>query len=128
MDVFLTTPGTGRSGSNVVVNNRPQSGDTGADPERDYTPEILVCTRGPTGVGSTRRPPRPVSPRRPGQQEGGVVERRTFLSALTGSLLVAPRAEARQVGRVPRSGVPAITSSEICRFPSGLDEEGADEP
>ena len=50
-------------------------------------------------------PSHPVPPSRYDQLEGAVLDRRTFLGVLTGSLLAAPlAAEAQQAGKVPRVG------------------------
>jgi hypothetical protein len=64
-----------------------------------------ICSAGRRrdSVSSVCWPPCPVPPTRYGQPEGGVVDRRTFLRTVTGSLLTAPiAAEAQQAGEVPR--------------------------
>ncbi len=71
--------------------------------------------------------PRPAYTMRP--REGLVVDRRTFLSTLAGSLLAAPLvAEAQSAGKVPVVGILNSTftgqSTAIAAFRSGLLDAG----
>src|SRR5262249_9489435 len=65
----------------------------------------------------------------PGRRSDPVVDRRTFLGALTGGLLAAPLAEAQQIGSVYRigylsSGSPRTSPHLLAAFRQGLGELG----